>query len=256
MRHILPVLIITSNLLLQGCYTLVSAPADPKDMVIKNVPTAHDFFLSNSYALGVTGWDPWWEPSYSPYGFDSYYSYLNPFDAYNGYYAASYPYSQSYMGGYYGSPGYVPSWGLGRISVQDSIGVARNIGRDDILGTDRFTSRTPVTEFIQQQQISAATSPFLNTGSLERTGPNSSRVYLQRKYHNRINFNPPTPTQNAASAPAAPAQNSNAVAKPNPQSSPRPNPANMKAAPASEDREEIKRPRQKEHTPSDNASRK
>lgn len=234
---------------------MVSAPADPDDMVIKNVPTVHDFFLGNSYMLGVTGWDPWWEPSYSPYAFDSYYSYLNPFDTYNGYYAASYPYSQSYMGGYYGSPGYAPSWGLGRVSPQDSIGVSRNFGRDDALGSGRLNSRTPITEYIQRQQISAAASPFLNTGSLERTGPNSSRVYLQRKYHNEINFNHPAPTQNAATAPAAPTQTTSTVTKPNPKSSSEPNPASLKAAPASEDREENGRPRQKTRTPSDNSSR-
>lgn len=255
MRRSIPLMIVCSMLLLQGCYTIVNAPPDSDDMVIKSVPTTQDFFLGNSYMVGVTGWDPWWEPSYSPYGFDSYYSYLNPFDYYNGSYAAGFPYSRSYQNGYYGRPGYTPSWGLGRVSDLDSIGVSRDISRDEILGAGRSNSRTPINNLIQQQQIIAAANPSLNAGSLERAEKNPNRIPLHRKYRNEINFNLTTPAQTApSSTPVSSVTTSSQVAKPNPTSTP--SVGSAKPAPMPADRDEETRSRQREHAPSDNSSRK
>lgn len=246
MKRIISYLVVLSMLLLQGCYTLVNAPASEADMVIKKVPSTQDFFLGNSMLGGL--WDPWWEPSYSPYGFDSYYSYLNPYSSIYDSYATGYPY---YGTGYTGNYGYyIPVWGLGRASAVDTIGVGRSIGRDDALGSDRLTNRTPVNDMIIKQQISAAANPSATAGSLERV---SSSVSLARKYRNQINFNVKSTTNNPVTPAPPPAQN-DALTKQTTATT-TPSSATSSATSAS-DRETTNTPRNREHSDSDNTTRR
>lgn len=234
------------SLLLQGCYTMVIAPSSEDDMVIKKVPSTQEFFLGNSMIGGL--WDPWWEPAYSPYGFDSYYSYLNPYSTIYNSYATGYPY---YGTGYTGNYGYyIPVWGIGRVTPLDTIGISRSIGRDDPLDGGRLTDRTPVNELIRKQQISAAANPSASAGSLERVG---SAVSLERKYRNRINFNANSTTA-TPSAPAPPTAPSNTLTK---ESTATTAPSTVSSGTTSNrDRETENTPRQRKRSDSDNTTRR
>ncbi|MCF7802205.1 MAG: hypothetical protein K9N34_09335 [Candidatus Marinimicrobia bacterium] len=237
--------ILVSILLLQGCYTLVNAPASEDEMVIKNVPSTQEFFLGNSMIGGL--WDPWWEPSYSPYGFDSYYSYLNPYGTIYNSYATGYPY---YGTGYTGNYGYyIPVWGIGRVSPVDTIGISRSIGRDVSMDGDRLTNRTPVNDMIMKQQISAAANPSATTGSLERVEP---RVSLARKYRNQINFN--AKSTSTPATPAPPTAPPNTLTKES-ASTATPS-ATASSATSTRDRETENTPRQRKRSDTDNTSRR